>query len=185
MMPVFFPDAASFRRWLEVNHQTEKEIVVGYYKISTGKCGLTWSASVDEALCFGWIDGIRKSVDANSYCIRFTPRNPKSIWSKVNIEKAEKLISEGKMQPAGLVLYQQRKEDKSVIYSYENKPAEFPPDMEQQFKQHEPAWLFFTTQPPYYQKTMQHWVLSAKQPKTQVARLQKLIAASQNKQRLT
>ncbi len=109
MKPVFFKSGTEFREWLSKNHLSEKELYVGYYKVDTGKPSLTWSESVDQAICFGWIDGVRKSIDKESYCIRFTPRNPKSNWSEVNIKKAEELISKGLMQPKGLELYNNRK----------------------------------------------------------------------------
>ena len=118
MAPVFFDSPASFRRWLEANHQTETELLVGYYKVSTKKPSMTWSQSVDEAICFGWIDGIRRSVNDESYSIRFTPRNPKSNWSAVNIKKVEEMIRLGKMTSAGLAAFERRSDVRSARYSY-------------------------------------------------------------------
>jgi len=178
MNPVFFDSALSFRNWLEANYQTEVEVWVGYYKVGTRKPSMTWSESVDEAICFGWIDGIRKSVDAESYCNRFTPRNPKSNWSAVNVKKVEEMIRLGKMTPAGLAAYEKRKESRTAIYSYENLPEKLNPELENRFRTNEPAWNFFEKQPPSYRKPRIYWVMSAKQETTKIARLNKLIEAS-------
>lgn len=178
MKPIFFDSALSFRKWLEVNSQSEKEVLVGYYKVGSKKPSMTWSESVDEALCFGWIDGIRRSIDDESYCNRFTPRNPKSNWSAINIKKVEELIRIGKMTPAGLAAFEKRREDRSAIYSYENKPEKLAEEMEIRFKEDEQAWNFFVSQPTSYKKTIYFWVMSARQQATQNARLEKLIAAS-------
>jgi len=148
MKPKFFPTQTDFRRWLEENHERETELLVGFYKVGSNKPSMTWPQSVDEALCFGWIDGVRRSLDAESYSIRFTPRKEKSVWSAVNIKKAEGLIKSGQMQPAGLAAYQKRTENKSRIYSYENEPAKLSPEFEKLFKANKKAWAFFTTQEP-------------------------------------
>jgi uncharacterized protein YdeI (YjbR/CyaY-like superfamily) len=184
MIPVFFDSASGFRNWLEANHQTETEILVGYYKVGTKKPSLTWSESVDEALCFGWIDGIRRSIDYESYCNRFTPRNPKSNWSAINIKKVEELIRLGKMTPAGMAAFEKRREDRSAIYSYENRPEKFDPDMETLFRKNTEAWNFFSMLPPSYRKTIIYWVMSAKQSTTRDSRLGKLIAASAEQKRM-
>jgi len=184
MAPVFFESPASFRRWLEANHQTEKELLVGYYKVSTKKPSMTWSQSVDEAICFGWIDGIRRSVNDESYCIRFTPRNPKSNWSAVNIKKVEEMIRLGKMTSAGLAAFERRSDSRSVIYSYENRPEKLDTEMEAQFQEHNKAWTFFNSQAPSYQKTGNYWVMSAKQKATRIQRLVKLIGACESAKRL-
>lgn len=184
MTPVFFANSAEFRKWLEENHRTETELVVGYYKVGTQKPSMNWSESVDEALCFGWIDGVRRSIDDESYCNRFTPRKPRSNWSAVNIKKVEELIRSGKMAPAGLVAFEKRSEERSAIYSYENRPEKFNPEMEAQFKEHIDAWSFFSKLSPSYQKTNIYWVMSAKQEATQLSRLDKLIAASAEGKRL-
>ena len=175
MNPHFFSSPSEFRKWLENNHHKAKELLVGFYKVSTAKPSMTWSQSVDEALCFGWIDGVRKSLDNDSYCIRFTPRKPSSNWSAINIQKVETLTKQGLMQPAGLASFEKRKEDKSAIYSYENKPENLSDAFEQQFKTHPEAWSFFTGQAPSYQKTAIYWVMSAKQENTRISRLEKLI----------
>jgi len=145
---------------------------------------MSWSESVDEALCFGWIDGVRRSIDHESYCNRFTPRNPKSNWSAINIKKVEELIRLGKMTPAGLAAFEKRREDRSAIYSYENRPEKFDPEMETLFRENADAWNFFSTLPPSYRKTIIYWVISAKQQATKLSRLNKLIEASANGKRL-
>jgi uncharacterized protein YdeI (YjbR/CyaY-like superfamily) len=178
MVPVFFSDTREFRKWLETNHRTEKELLVGYYKVGTKKTSMNWSESVDEALCFGWIDGIRKSIDEESYCIRFTPRNPKSNWSAVNINKVEEMIRLGKMTPAGLAAFEKRAEARSGIYSYENRPEKFDSGLEARFQEDQQAWNFFSSKPASYQKTVVYWVMSAKQESTRISRLNKLIEAS-------
>jgi len=183
MNPIFFENSQQFRCWLEENHEKAKELIVGYYKVSTGKPSMTWSESVDQALCFGWIDGIRRSIDDESYCIRFTPRNPKSIWSAVNIKKAEQLIATGQMTPAGLRLFEMRKEEKSELYSYEKRIETFPPEVEVRFRQNEKAWEFFNKQAPSYRKTVINWVMSAKQVSTFEKRLAQLINSSEKGKR--
>lgn len=178
IMPIYFSGTADFRQWLEMHHQTAKEVVVGFYKVHTGKPSMTWSESVDEAICFGWIDGIRKPVDEESYTIRFTPRNPKSNWSAINIKKVEEMIRLGKMTPAGLKAYEKRSEARTAVYSYENRPEKFAEELEETFRENQQAWEFFRKQAPSYQKVMIFWVMSGKQEKTRQARLEKLIAAS-------
>lgn len=184
MKASFFATPSDFRKWLEKNHKTEKELVVGFYKVGTGKPSITWSESVDQALCFGWIDSVRRSIDAESYCIRFTPRKPTSIWSDINIKKMESLSKAGLMTPEGQKAFSLRKENKSGIYSDEKELATFDMLHEKQFKKNKMAWGFFSTQAPSYQKTITHWVTSAKQEKTKLARLEKLIKASEQQKRL-
>lgn len=181
---LFFDSALSFRKWLEANYQSEKEILVGYYKVGTKRPSMTWSDSVDEALCFGWIDGVRRSVDAEGYCIRFTPRNPKSNWSAVNIAKVEELIRLGKMTPAGLAAFEKRSAARSEIYSYENRPEKLSPEFEAQFRINTDAWTFFSNLAPSYRKTVIYWVMSAKQQATRNSRLDKLIEACSERERL-
>lgn len=184
MKPVFFKTQADLRRWFEKNHDKKSELIVGYYKTGSGKAGISWSQSVDQALCFGWIDGIRKSINDESYCNRFTPRRPKSNWSAVNIKKIEELTASGLMHPAGLSAFMKREGSRSRVYSYENIPARFPQNFEKEFKTNKNAWEFFRSQPPYYQKTAIHWVMSAKQETTKQARFEKLIKASGALQRV-
>lgn len=185
MKPVYFKDQFEFRQWLAENHADKNELLVGFYKISTGKPSMTWSESVDQAICYGWIDGIRKTVDAESYCIRFTPRKPTSTWSKVNIQKVENLIKNGLMTAAGLEAYNKRSMENSGIYSFENEEKVFPLEFERKFKTNHIAWDFFCKlTPPSYRKTVIHWILSAKQEITRISRLEKLIAASEQQKRI-
>jgi uncharacterized protein YdeI (YjbR/CyaY-like superfamily) len=184
MRPRFFKTPAAFRKWLAANHSKAKELWVGFYKKGSGKPSITWPESVDEALCFGWIDGIRKTIDGESYMIRFSPRKPDSIWSAVNIRNVERLTNEKQMTPAGLKAYEARKEYRSGIYSYEQRPAELVEPYASQFRRNKAAWKFFQAQPPYYRKTMTWWIVSAKQEETRLARLAKLIEASARGQRL-
>jgi uncharacterized protein YdeI (YjbR/CyaY-like superfamily) len=178
IQPIFFENASLFREWLEKNHQTETALYVGYYKVNSGKTAMTWSESVDEALCFGWIDGIRKSLGAESYCNRFTPRRRNSIWSPVNIKKIAELTEKGLMKPAGLAAFALRKEDKSQIYAYKQGNVQFSEEFEQKFKENETAWTFFQSLPASYQKMATNWVITAKQNVTQIKRLEELIADS-------
>ncbi len=184
MEPLFFSNPSEFRKWLEANHDKEHELVVGFYKVKSGKPSMTWSQSVDEALCYGWIDGIRRSIDEESYCIRFTPRNPSSNWSAINISKVNKLKKLGLMKPAGLKAFSFRKEDRSGVYSFENRPKKLPPDFEEKFKENKTAWDFFKKQAPSYQRTTLYWILSAKQEKTKWFRLEKLIRGSEQQTRI-
>ena len=179
MKPKFFPDPLKFRKWLDKNHNKKKELLIGFYKKSSGKPSITWPESVDQALCFGWIDGIRKSIDEESYSIRFTPRNPKSTWSAVNIKKVEELKKLGLMKPAGLAAYKKREDKNSKIYSFEQKIVRFDPQYEKTFKKNKMAWNNFLLQPPYYRKTVIHWVMSAKQDETRLKRLDRLIKDSE------
>lgn len=176
MKLVFFPTQKDMRKWFEKNHKKEKELLVGFYKVSTGKPTITWSQSVDEALCFGWIDGVRRSVDEERYCIRFTPRNPKSNWSAINIKKVEELIKLGLMRSEGLAAFSFRKEEKSKIYSYENPGVVLDKSYEKIFKSNKAAWKFFQSMAPSYQKTALRWVMSAKHEETRLKRLQTLIS---------
>jgi uncharacterized protein YdeI (YjbR/CyaY-like superfamily) len=181
---VFFDSINDFRDWLAENHKTSTEIQIGFYKKDSGTFNFSWSESVDHAICFGWIDGIRKSVDEISYTIRFTPRNPKSIWSAINIEKVERLSSLGLMEEAGIAAFEKRNEAKSKIYAYEQENPVFNEDQTAIFKGNQKAWDFFQNQAASYRKVLTWWVISAKQEKTRENRLSKLIAASENGQRL-
>ena len=175
----FFATPAKFRDWLERNHAKAKELWVGFYKKETGRPSITWPESVDEALCVGWIDGIRKRLDDESYAIRFTPRNPQSIWSAVNIKRVAELSREGRMRPAGLEAFERRADDKSAIYSYEQrKTAAFDEAAERQFRSNAKAWAFFESQPPGYRRLATFFVISAKKDETRQKRLARLIADS-------
>ena len=184
MKPTFFATQKEFRKWLAKNHKEETELIVGFYKVGSGKASMTWSQSVDQALCFGWIDGIRRSIDSESYNIRFTPRKPTSSWSTINIKKVESLTKAKLMTAAGIKAFELRKEDKTGIYSHENKPVSLTKTYEKRFKTNKEAWAFFHSQAPSYKKVMVHWIMSAKQEKTQLARIEKLIAVSGQKKRM-
>lgn len=184
MATIFFESQESFRQWLEQNHKKETELLVGYYKKESGKPSMTWSQSVDQALCFGWIDGVRRSVDKESYCIRFTPRRSTSTWSNVNIKKAEELIKQGLMQQAGLEIYSKRKVEKSGGASYENETKQLEKSFVIKFKANKSGWEFFNKQAPSYKKMIIHWILSAKQETTKMARLEKTINESGKLKRL-
>jgi uncharacterized protein YdeI (YjbR/CyaY-like superfamily) len=184
MNPVFFQNQNEFRKWLVKNHNKKSEVIVGYYKIRTGKPSMTWSQSVDQAICFGWIDGIRRSIDEERYCIRFTPRKPASIWSNVNIKKVEELKKKGLMKKPGLEVYTNRQDTKSGVYSFENQITKLHDNFEKIFKANLNAWDFFTNQAPSYKKTRIHWIMSARQETTKINRLNKLIMASENHTRL-
>lgn len=173
---IFFNNQEEFSDWLEENAETN-EVWVGYFKKKTGRASLTWSASVDVALCFGWIDGIRKTVDEQSYKIRFTPRKKKSVWSAVNVKKVKALIQLGKMKPAGLHLYNNRSDAQG--YSSEDRNVPLATEYEEQIKANQPAWLFLTNLAPSYKRDSIWWVMSAKREETRLKRLGILIASSE------
>jgi uncharacterized protein YdeI (YjbR/CyaY-like superfamily) len=172
------------RKWFEKNHATAEELWVGFYKKDSGKPSITWPESVDEALCVGWIDGIRKSVDEISYKIRFTPRRRGSIWSAVNIKRVSILSHEGRMRLAGLKTFAARKENKSGIYAYEQRRAQLEEPYHGMLKKNKAAWTFFQAQAPWYRKQIGWWVISAKKEETRLKRLEKLIEASARGKRL-
>ena len=180
----FFATPLEFRKWLKKHHKKEKELLVGYYKVDSGKPSMTWSESVDQALCYGWIDGVRRSIDKESYCIRFTPRRSTSIWSAINIKKVEELEKLGLMTPDGQKAFALRKENKSRIYSHEKEPIQLHPDFEKDFKRDKLAWKFFNSQAPSYKKVMIHWIMNAKQEKTRLSRLEKTIKISKEQKRM-
>jgi uncharacterized protein YdeI (YjbR/CyaY-like superfamily) len=177
---LFFATPADFRAWLEKNHALHTELFVGFYKRDSGKPSITWPESVDAALCFGWIDGVRNSIDAVSYRIRFTPRKPTSTWSAINVKRVAELTKLGLMRPAGIKAFEARKGDKTGIYAYEQrKTAKLPPAYEQKFRAKKEAWTFFRKQPPWYQRTATYRVISAKQETTREKRLAELIRDSE------
>jgi uncharacterized protein YdeI (YjbR/CyaY-like superfamily) len=180
----FFKTPGDFRKWFETNHDSGSELWVGFYKKDSGKPSITWPESVDQALCFGWIDGIRKSLDDASYMIRFTPRKARSIWSAVNIKRAGELIEEGLMRPAGLKAFGAREENRSGIYSYEQRSPEMPAQYRKILVKNSRAVKFFDAQPPSYRKAANWWVQSAKQEETRLKRLDKLIQHSVNGERI-
>lgn len=181
---LFFQTQEEFRNWLEKNHEKETELFVGFYKVNSGKPSMTWSQSVDQALCFGWIDSVRNTIDKESYCIRFTPRRSTSVWSLINIKKIEELKKAGLMKPAGLKAFDLRKEDSSAIYSYEKEEVKLDPDLENQFKSNLQAWEFFILQAPSYRKSIVRWIMSAAQEKTKQVRLEKVIWNCIHKKRI-
>ncbi|WP_291858405.1 YdeI family protein [Marinilabilia sp.] len=181
----FFKSQDEFRRWLESNHEKETELIVGFYKVDSGKPSMNWSQSVDQALCFGWIDGVRRSIDKESYCIRFTPRRSKSNWSAINIKKIEELTKAGLMKPAGLKVFSLRKEKKSEIYSSENDTVFLDSNYEKQFRKNKIAWDFFMKQAPSYRKAVIRWIMSAMQEKTRQSRLEKTIKESGKQKRVS
>lgn len=177
MKPKYFATPGEFRAWLEKHHSSESELWVGFHKKGSGTPSITWPESVDQALCFGWIDGIRKSIDEDRYMIRFTPRKPKSNWSTVNIKRVAELTKLGLMNEAGLKVFNAREAKRE--YSYEQTRATpFSPQLEKAFRAQKKAWAFFEAQPPGYRKTLMFWVMSAKREETQRSRLEKLIEAS-------
>jgi uncharacterized protein YdeI (YjbR/CyaY-like superfamily) len=179
MEPTFFATPAHFRGWLERHHDSVSELLVGFHKRGSGRPSITWPEAVDQALCFGWIDGVRRRVDAASYSIRFTPRKHRSTWSAVNVKRMKELIDEGLVAPAGLAAFQRRGDDRTAIYSYEqrrNAPLE--PDQERRLRADERAWAYFESQPPSYRRAAIHWVTSAKKPETRERRLTQLIECS-------
>ncbi len=184
--PTFFPTPAAFREWLQAHAASAPELLVGFHKVGTGRPCMGWSASVDEALCFGWIDGVRRRIDEHTYSIRFTPRKPSSIWSAVNIAKVEQLQAAGRMTPAGLAAFAHRTAGKSAIYSHEQADAaQLPAPMLRGFQRNKTAWRFFNeSTPPSYRKQMLHWVTSAKRPETRAARFAQLLAACAAQERI-
>jgi uncharacterized protein YdeI (YjbR/CyaY-like superfamily) len=185
MAVTHFETQYEFRKWLEKHHQKETELIVGFYKVDSGKPSMTWSQSVDQALCFGWIDGVRKSIDEESYSIRFTPRRSKSNWSAINIMKVEELTKAGLMKPAGLKAFSLRAENKSKVYSYEKGRTHLDSKYEKQFRENKIAWDFFIKQAPSYQKAITNWIMSAKQEKTRQLRLEKTINKSGQQKRVS
>lgn len=180
----FFKTAADFRRWLAKSHASETVLWVGFYKKDSGRPSITYHDALDEALCYGWIDGIRKSVDAVSYTVRFTPRKPGSIWSLVNIRRVNELIKLERMMPPGLKAFEARDEKKSQQYSYENHLRKLNGAYEKQFRANKKAWEFFQTQAPWYRRTSSWWVVSAKQEATRQRRLQQLMDYSEKGERI-
>jgi len=167
-----------FRKWLEQNHGDAQELLVGFYKVDSGKQSITWPESVDEALCFGWIDGIRKRVDDVSYTIRFTPRRPGSVWSAVNIKRAQLLVEKDRMHPTGLKAFEARFEYKSGVYSYEQRPDNLIEPYATILAENTAAQRFFSSQSPSYRRAVTWWVISAKKEETQLKRVKALVELS-------
>jgi uncharacterized protein YdeI (YjbR/CyaY-like superfamily) len=183
--PLFFSAPADFRSWLRANHNQKSELWVGFYRKGSGRPSITWPEAVDEALCVGWIDGLRKTIDAKSYKIRFTPRKTTSNWSAINIGRVQELTKQGRMCPAGLKVFKLRKEEKSGIYSYENrKSAVLGEAAEKRFRARPKAWDFFQSEPASYRQTLIWWVVTAKREETREQRLEELIAQSETGKRM-
>lgn len=182
--PVFFATAAKWREWLDVHHSTQAECLVGFIKVTTGHANMSWSESVDEALCYGWIDGVRRGIDADTYSIRFTRRKPGSTWSAVNISKIEALRAAGRMTAAGEAAFAKRSEKKSAIYSYEKEPGQFSAAELTAFKAAKGAWAFWQAQATWYRRNATHWVIDAKRAETRVRRFAQLVEDSTAGRRL-
>ena len=183
--PTFFETADQFRDWLKKNHLSATELVVGFRKVGTGQPSINWPDSVDEALCFGWIDGVRRRIDEDSYQIRFTPRKPGSIWSHVNVAKVHVLLAAGRMCPVGIRAFDARTDVKTGVYAFERQtPAELGEVELKFFKKQKVAWSYFEQCPPGYRKVMLHWVTGAKQIATRERRLTQLIDACAEQRRI-
>ena len=177
-MPIAFRTPAAFRRWLERHHGTSKELLVRCYKNHAKLKGMTYFQAVDEALCFGWIDGVRRRVDEHTFSVRFTPRKPKSTWSAVNIKRVGALETQGRMRPPGLAVFRARDPKNSQRYSFESRPVALAPAFAKQFQANRRAWAFFQARPPWYRRTSAFWVMSAKREETRAKRLGVLITYS-------
>lgn len=184
MRPKFFPKPIDFRKWLEKNHNIKTELLVGFYKKDSGKPSITWPESVDQALCFGWIDGIRKSLDVDSYTIRFTPRKAKSHWSAVNLKRYAVLKKQGLVHQGGVEAFARMDKKNSKLASFEQKRIVLPKYFEKQIRANKKAWDFFQKLPPSAKKPSIWWVISAKKPETQLRRLQILINSSEVNERI-
>jgi uncharacterized protein YdeI (YjbR/CyaY-like superfamily) len=183
--PLWFATASAFRAWLDRHHASAGELLVGFHKVGTGRPCMTWPESVDEALCYGWIDGVRRRIDDTAYSIRFTPRRPGSIWSAVNLRKVDALIAAGRMRPAGLLAWQNRDLQRTSVYSFEQTDSAQLDDVEtERFMLDAAAWTYFKSTPPGYRKTVLHWITTAKKPDTRARRLAELVAACAQGRRL-
>lgn len=179
MKPTFFSSPEKFRTWLEQNHDRESELLLGFHKKSSGKKSITYPEALDEALCFGWIDGVRRNLNETSYTIRFTPRKPRSIWSLVNVRHVERLKKEERMHAAGLEAYARRDPERTGLYAFENRPKELSPEFQKTFRQHNKAWKFFEEMPPSFKRTTIFWIMSAKKEETRLRRLNHVIENSE------
>jgi uncharacterized protein YdeI (YjbR/CyaY-like superfamily) len=182
--PIFFASANALHKWFQKNYDKAVDLWIGFYSVKSGRKAATYKEALDEALCFGWIDGIRKNVDGDSYAIRFTPRKKKSIWSNVNTKRMNELVKEGRIQPSGFIAFKERVEEKTGIYSFEQDSHKLSSQFEKKFKSNKKAWKFFTSNAPWYQRTCIHWVMSAKQEATRLKRLETLINDSENERTL-
>lgn len=184
MEAIYFGSADEFRAWLDEHHDIEDEVIVGFYKVATGKPSMTWSESVDQALCYGWIDGVRRGVDDERYTMRFSRRRPNSTWSKINVAKVADLTARGLMRPAGLAAFERRTDERTGTYSFESETAGLGDEYEAALRADTKAWAFWQSQPPGYRKTAAHWVTSAKKEETRQRRLATLIDDSRAGRRI-
>jgi len=184
MQPKFFTTPEQFRQWLERNHDSAAELLIGFHKKASGKKSIIYAEALDEALCFGWIDGVRRGLNETSYVQRFTPRKPRSIWSNINVKHVERLKKEGRMHPAGLEAYARRDPKRTGIYSFENRPLELDPEYEKTFRQNKAAWKFFQEQPAGYRRLLIFRTMSAKKEETRLRRLKQLIECSAKGERM-
>lgn len=179
MKPTFFATPEDFRAWLEAHHATEKELLVGFYKRGSKKQSITWPESVDEALSFGWIDGVRKSLGDDAYTIRFTPRKPTSIWSAINVARVNALMKAGRMRPAGIAAFEKRTPERTGVYSFErNEAAKLTAEEEEQLRKNKKAMAFWEAKPPWYRRAATHWIVSPKREETRKKRLEQLVACA-------
>src|SRR6476660_7786456 len=176
--PKFFKTPDEFRDWLLKNHDSAGELLIGFHKKDSGKKSITYAEALDEALCFGWIDGVRRRLDETSYTIRFTPRKPRSIWSLINVRHVERLQKAGRMHASGTAAFAHRNPERTGIYSFENSPKELSREYEKEFRKHNGAWEYFQTYPPYLKKQVSYWVMSAKKDETRLSRLRRLTESS-------
>jgi uncharacterized protein YdeI (YjbR/CyaY-like superfamily) len=184
MKPKFFSSAEQFHNWLLKNHAKKDELLIGFHKKASGKKSITYPEALDEALCFGWIDGVRQRLNETSYTQRFTPRRAKSIWSRINVNHVERLRKEGRMQEAGLAEFAKRDEKRTGVYAFENAPRELSPEFQKEFQANKKAWESWKTQPTYFKKVTSFWVMSAKKEETQLRRLNRLIESLEKGERL-
>lgn len=182
--PKFFATPEKFREWLEKNHASATELLVGFHKKSSGKKSITYAEALDEALCFGWIDGVKRGLNETSYTQRFTPRRARSIWSLVNVKHVERLKKEGRMHAAGLAAYELRDPKRTGIYAFENAPRDLSAEYEKELRKVKGAWEYFQTYPPYLKKTVSFWVMSAKKEETRSARLRRLVESCAKGERI-
>ena len=176
--PVTFTTASSFRKWLRTNHQKATELLISITKAGASKPGISYAEALDEALCYGWIDGVRRRIDDEHFSIRFSPRKPKSIWSRINVAHVARLNAAGRMTKAGLAAFAAREEARTGVYSFEKPPAELPASYARAFRADKAAWEWFQAQAPWYRRTTIHWVVGAKREETRERRLAQLIASS-------
>jgi uncharacterized protein YdeI (YjbR/CyaY-like superfamily) len=184
MKPTFFPSPIEFQTWLEKNHSQAQELLLGFHRRDSGKPSITYPEALDEALCFGWIDGVRKRFDESSYTVRFTPRRPGSIWSSVNTKRVGELVKLGRMHAAGQKVFDERDRKRSKLYSYERSTCKLESAYEEKFRANRKAWEFYQAQAPWYRRTTCWWVVSAKREETRVRRLAQLIEDSAHGRRV-